>query len=188
MIMNKTIFKRMLSPFIKLKYHIKSKGVVYIGNNVKIKNIKNINICNNVNICSNSVLICGGRLILKDKAYIGYFSEIMCIHNVEIGQNVICGPYMFITDSNHEYRDVNRPISEQGAPIAEQNNRIIIENDCWIGAHVCIIGNVKIGKHSIIAAGAVVTRDVPSYCLVGGVPAHILKHYNFDLKMWIDEH
>lgn len=43
----------------------------------------------------------------------------MCIHKVHIGENTICGPYMFITDSNHEYKDVNKSIREQGAPICE---------------------------------------------------------------------
>lgn len=183
-IMNKVFVKKLFSPFIKLKYRVKSKGMLYVGNNTKIKNSKNLLLGKNVNICSNSVLICGDKINLKNGAYIGYFTEIMCIHGVEIGENTICGPYMFITDSNHEYNDINIPISKQGSPTKEENNRIIIGDDCWIGAHVSIIGNVKIGKHSVIAAGAVVNTNIPPYCVAGGVPAKVLKQFNFQTEKW----
>lgn len=182
--MNKMLIKKILSPFIKLKYGIKSKGMIYIGENTKIKNPKNLILGKNINICSNSVLVCGNKIKLQDNSYIGFFTEIMCLHAVEIGKNVICGPYMFITDSNHEYKDINIPIFEQGAPCNEKNNKIIIEDDCWIGAHVSIIGNVKIGKHSIIAAGAVVNKNIPSFCVAGGVPAKVLKKFNFETGKW----
>lgn len=166
--MNKLIIKKLLSPFIRLKYRVKSSGLLYIGGNTKIKNPSNLLLGRNINICSNSVLICGNKLKLNDNSYIGFFTEIMCIHGVEIGKNVICGPYMFISDSNHEYRNINEPISDQGAPKEESDNKIVIEDDCWIGAHVSIIGNVKIGKHSVIAAGAVVNKDIPPFCVAGG--------------------
>ena len=166
--MNKSLVKKILSPFIKIKYRVKSKGMLYVGNNTKIKNPKNLIVGNNVNICSNSILICGSKLNLKSNSYIGYFSEIMCIHGVEIGENTICGPYMFITDSNHKYSDINIPISKQGAPKIEENNKVIIEEDCWIGTHVSIVGNVRIGKHCVIAAGAVVNKDIPPFSVAGG--------------------
>ena len=108
----------------------------------------------------------------------------MCIHRVVLEDNVICGPYLFITDSNHEYRDPNVPISQQGAPEKEKDNQIIIGKDFWIGAHVSIIGNVKIGKHCVIAAGSVVNKDVPDYSVVGGVPARIIKHYDSASDEW----
>lgn len=56
------------------------------------------------------------------------------------------------------------------------NNQVIIENDCWIGVHISIVGNVRIGKHSTIAAGAVVTKGIPPYCVAGGYQQKLLKN------------
>lgn len=181
--MNKILIKKILTPFIKIKYRVKSKGMIYIGKGCKIDKPKSLILEKNINICSNSILICNEKLIIEDNSYIGYFSEIQSLHKIKIGKNVICGPYLFITDSNHEYKNVDIPICDQGRPYNE-NSQVIIDEDSWIGAHVCIIGNVNIGKHCVIAAGSVVTKDIPSYCVAGGVPARVIKKYNFNTKAW----
>lgn len=61
---------------------------------------------------------------------------------------------------------------------------IIIDDDCWLGFGSEILSGVHIGKHSIVAARAVVTKDVPPYTIVAGNPAKIVKQYNFDTKRW----
>ena len=61
---------------------------------------------------------------------------------------------------------------------------IIIEDDCWLGFESEILSGVHIGKHSIVAARAVVTHDVPPYCMVAGNPAKIIKKYNFETRRW----
>ena len=60
-------------------------------------------------------------------------------------------------------------------PSGEQNFHIVIKNDVWIGSHVLLLEGITIGDGAIIAAGAVVTKDVPPYSIVGGVPAKIIK-------------
>ena len=74
----------------------------------------------------------------------------------------------------------------------EKNKKVIIGNDVWIGENVTLLPSVKIGNGAIISAGSIVTKDVPDYAIVGGVPAKIIK-YRFskeeikilnDIKWW----
>jgi len=88
-----------------------------------------------------------------------------------IGDNVIMGPEVVILTLGHYYNDINTPINQQGYFAT----KVIIEDDVWIGTRVIILPGVKIGKGSIVGAGAVITKDVPPYTVVGGVPAKIIK-------------
>ena len=99
---------------------------------------------------------------------------------IKIGNNVIFAQNIVASALNHEYRDPNLPIYKQ--PIITKE--IIIEDDCWIAANAVITAGVTIGKHSVIAAGAVVTKDIPPYSVAVGNPAKILKQYNFELSSW----
>lgn len=91
--------------------------------------------------------------------------------NVRIGNNVIIGPRVIIHSANHKYDDPSIPIQKQGHIF----ERVLIEDDVWIGAGAIILPGVKIGKGSVIAAGSVVTKDVPPYTVVAGVPARKIK-------------
>ena len=64
------------------------------------------------------------------------------------------------------------------------NARIIIDEDTWIGTKSTIVGSVHVGKHCIIGANSVVTKDIPDYCVVAGIPARIIKRYNFTTQQW----
>lgn len=86
---------------------------------------------------------------------------------IEIGNYVLIGPNTVVRSSNHAYGRVDIPIREQGY-ISES---IEIGDDVWIGANCVILPNVKIGSHAIVAAGAVVNKDVTEYEITGGVPA-----------------
>lgn len=91
---------------------------------------------------------------------------------IEIGNDVMIGPYTVINSGNHVYLDPTTPIRNQGHIKAP----IIIGEDVWIGANVTILAGVTIGQGAVIAAGAVVVRSVAAYTVVGGVPARIIKH------------
>lgn len=99
---------------------------------------------------------------------------------VTIGNNVILAQNIVMSGLNHNYTNVTIPIYLQGETVAA----IIIEDDCWIGANVVITAGVTIGKHSVIAGGAVVTKNVPPYSVAVGNPAKVIKHYNADTGGW----
>jgi maltose O-acetyltransferase len=91
---------------------------------------------------------------------------------LKIGDDVMMGPDVVILSSSHDHDRTDIPMRFQGgAP----NKLTVIGNDVWIGTRVIIVHGVKIGNGVIIGAGAVVTKDVPDYAVVGGVPAKIIK-------------
>ncbi len=90
---------------------------------------------------------------------------------IKIGDNVYTAPHVQILAVNHVYADPSKPIIEQG--ITAQG--IVIEDDAWIGAGAIILDGVCVGKGAVVAAGAVVASDVPAHCVVGGVPAKVIK-------------
>lgn len=90
---------------------------------------------------------------------------------VEIGDNVLIGPYVIITSAQHSFERPDLPMNAQ----AEKKARVQIGNDVWIGTHAIINPGVSIGDRVIVAAGAVVTHDVESHSVVAGVPAKKIK-------------
>jgi len=91
--------------------------------------------------------------------------------NISIGNNVLIGPNVVLRSSNHSFNSTEIPVIDQGMTEGE----IIIHDDVWIGSNAVILPNCKIGEGSIVAAGAVVTSNVDSYTVVGGVPAKLIK-------------
>jgi acetyltransferase-like isoleucine patch superfamily enzyme len=87
---------------------------------------------------------------------------------------------VYISDNYHGFEDIIRPIKAQ--PTIFKDN-VYIGDDTWIGVNVAIMG-AKIGKHCVIGANAVVTRDIPDYCVAAGMPAKVIKRYNFEKKAW----
>lgn len=103
------------------------------------------------------------------------FGQGCLIHaNVEIGSYVIMGPDVKIYTRNHNFADLSRPIALQG----KSTKSTTIGDDVWIGANVIITAGVKVQSHAIIAAGSIVTKDVPEYAIVGGNPAKIIRYRN----------
>ena len=109
----------------------------------------------------------GNNLVLRSgtQLHAGKKSKIIIENNVLIATDV------FITVNNHNYADINKPILQQG----DSEEDVVIKEGSWIGRGATILKGVTIGKNSIVGAGAVVTKDVPDYCIVGGVPAKIIK-------------
>jgi acetyltransferase-like isoleucine patch superfamily enzyme len=90
---------------------------------------------------------------------------------VTMGDGVRIASLATIAGQNHVFTDITKPIYEQ--PVSFEG--IQIGDDVWVGANVVVLDGVKIGAHSILAAGAVVTKDVPEYAIVGGNPARVLR-------------
>lgn len=121
------------------------------------------------------------KITIGDGCLIGIRNSFACIDSIEIGKNVLFAGYVHITDHSHGYEDINTPVVQQ--PLISKGG-VVIEDQCWLGFGSEILSGVHIGKHSIVAARAVVTKDVPAYCIVAGNPARIVKRYNFEINQW----
>ena len=102
---------------------------------------------------------------------VGYGSPTERLGEIRMGNNVRIAAHVMLVGANHIFADRDKPIRNQGL----ERKSIVIEDDVWIAGRVNIMCGVTIGKGSVVAAGAVVTKDVPPYSVVGGVPAKIIK-------------
>jgi maltose O-acetyltransferase len=137
-------------------------------------------------LCARMILNkCGRHVNIERKARfssnieIGDYSGIgvRCEVNgpCRIGKHVMMAPECIIFTQNHRTDRVDIPMTEQGVTPPKE---VVIGDDVWIGRRVMIMPGVKIGNHSIIAAGAIVTHDVPDYAIAAGVPARVVKYRN----------
>ena len=110
-----------------------------------------------------------GDVTIGDYTRIGIHNTI--IGPVCIGNHVNLAQGITITALNHNFEDASKRIDEQGI----STKPVVIGDDVWIGANAVILPGVTIGSHCVVAAGAVVTKDVPNHTLVGGVPAKLIK-------------
>lgn len=140
----------------KIRYYLVKNIFSYCGKNVNVESRVWFGTGENIEIGNNSG--------------IGYKSEIQ--GPVKLGENVLMGPEVKIITWNHNFSDISTPIIKQGVKPPE---KVIIGDDVWIGTRVIILPGVQIGKGAIIGAGSVVTKDIPSYSIVGGVPAKIIR-------------
>jgi acetyltransferase-like isoleucine patch superfamily enzyme len=116
----------------------------------------------------------GEGLKIGNNSSIGPYSYIGCSGFIEIGDNVMMSPRVSIYAENHLFDNPDLSIKDQGV----KREFVKIEDDCWIAANTVILAGVTIGRGSVIAAGSVVTKDVPPYSIVGGVPAKVIKSRN----------
>jgi len=113
----------------------------------------------------------GAGLTMGDNSNIGPYNYIGCSGKITIGNNVMLAPRVSIYAENHVFDHPDVLIRDQGV----EKKEVIIEDDCWIAANSILLAGVTIGKGSVVAAGSVVTENVPPYSLVGGVPAKLIK-------------
>jgi len=119
-----------------------------------------------------------GDVIIGDRTRIGLGNTL--IGPVTVGNDVMFAQNVVASGLNHGYEDINTPIADQPVITIPIN----IEDEVWIGANAVITAGVTVGKHSIVAAGCVVVKNVPAYSIVGGNPGRILKQYNIKTKEW----
>ncbi len=110
-----------------------------------------------------------GNVIIGDHTRIGIHCTV--IGPVTIGSHVNLAQGITVTALNHNFAETDKRIDEQGV----STKQVTISDDVWIGANAVILPGVTIGRHVVVAAGAVVTKDVPDNTVVGGVPAKVIK-------------
>lgn len=111
----------------------------------------------------------GKGIVLKERACLGVRAQVLGDGGLEIGRDAMMGPDVTIITQDHAP-------SDDGKFSGYEKARVFIGDDAWIGARAVILKGVKVGKSAIVAAGAVVTRDVPDFAIVGGVPAKVIKY------------
>ncbi len=161
------VFKRGRGSSIRstARMDILPKYLFYLGNAAIIEEYSVVN----------NIL---GDVVIGNNALIGLRCTV--IGPVEIGNDVLLAQNIVLSGQNHGYEDVTMSIREQKSI----TGKITIKDRAWIGANAVVVAGVTIGKHSIVAAGSVVTKDVPDFTIVGGNPAKILKQYNSATKEW----
>lgn len=119
-----------------------------------------------------AMLLSFGDVSIGNNFHLGQFSILYGYGKIKIGNGVIIASHSVIVSSNHNYSDPKEYIYKQGMSC----KGITIEDDVWIGAGARILDGVTIGKGAVIGAGSVVTKNIPSYAIVAGVPAKIIKY------------
>jgi acetyltransferase-like isoleucine patch superfamily enzyme len=182
----------------------KSGGLVLVGKNASIRyahylsagkdliiedgaeinclSTNGIQLGNRVTIGKNAIIrpsnIYGGSigagLIVGDNSNIGPGAYIGCSGLITIGNNVMMSPGVSIYAENHNFSNTTIPMKDQGVTV----QFVTIEDDCWIAANSIVLAGVTIGKGSVVAAGSIVTKDVPPYSVVAGAPAVVIKSRN----------
>ena len=112
-------------------------------------------------------------ITIGERCTLGKGIGIVGHERIEIGDDIWTGHYVYITDQNHGYEDVSLPIGTQ----MWHNAPVSIGSGSWLGHGCIVLPGVHIGEHVVIAAGAVVTEDVPDRCVVAGIPARIVRRY-----------
>jgi acetyltransferase-like isoleucine patch superfamily enzyme len=118
---------------------------------------------------------------IGDRCLIGRSSGIVGHLSIVIGNDVWTGHHVYITDQNHDYRDITVPISQQSQP----ERAVVIGDNSWIGHGAVILPGSQIGKHVVIGANSVVTGKIPDYSVAVGSPAKVIRRYQ-EGSGWID--
>lgn len=116
----------------------------------------------------------GGYIKIGSNCTVNAYSIIHGAGGVEIGNCVLIAPHCMIVSQNHNFANPNIPICKQG----NTNNKIVIEDDVWIGSGAKILAGVTISKGCVIAANAVVTKDTIPFGIYAGIPAKLIKSRN----------
>jgi len=148
---------------------------VAFGPGVEVFGAENITLGDNVSFFRLCRLAAhnGGSIVMGSNISINTNTTIAAADGgrIVIGNYVMIAQNVVLRASDHGHDRIDIPMMQQG----HTGGEIIIEDDVWVGANAVITRNVRIGAHSIIAAGAVVTKDVDPYSVVGGVPARLIR-------------
>lgn len=161
-----------------------------MGKNTNIMYPDKISFGNNCDIADNVVLAplvnhhkqrYPSLIKIGNNVHIGNSNRIASMNQILIEDDVLFAAFVHITDHSHEYQEVGTPISNQGV---YSKGPVTIKRGAWLSFGCHILSGVTVGECSVVAANAVVTKDVPDYSVVGGNPARVLKKYDFDSCKW----
>ena len=123
------------------------------------------------------------RLVIGENCHMGDNVHIAAAQSVNIGDNCLIASHVFISDCSHGDVNSQFPVGHPAArPLVTEPTSV--GDDVWIGENVCILMGSHVGTGSIVGANAVVTKKFPDYCVLAGVPAKIVKRYDFESGSW----
>ena len=127
------------------------------------------------------------KLIIGEHVRISQWSHIACANSITIGNHVLIGSKVIITDHNHGYFGLNAtsPSIPPAQRPLDHSRSVKIGANVWLGDGVVVCPDVTMGEGSVAGANAVVTTDVPAFTLVAGVPARPIRRYDFGKGVWI---
>lgn len=172
--MVKTAVKSFIGKVQAKRFQVQVGKNVYIGKHRALKGKSNIVLEDGVTVRPYTQIWSGGTVRIGMGSEIGERCRISIANSLEIGEKVLLSPNVYITDCDHEYRNIKIPVIDQG--IVQRGQRVSIGEGSYIGINAVIVGNVKIGKHCVIGANSVVTKDVPDYCVAVGSPTRVIKN------------
>ncbi len=117
------------------------------------------------------------QIIIGNNCNIGDYNHITCVNKIIIGNGVLTGRWVTITDNSHGESKLSDLNNEPIKRDVVSKGPVIIEDNVWIGDKVTILPNVTIGKGSVVAANAVVTKSIPQYSIAAGNPAKVIKNF-----------
>lgn len=179
-----------IHPFISIKLLLDGSKLFFIAKNIKINKIRFLEVGDNVSIGAYSRFefitsyfgeVYSPSLRIGNNSNIGQRFTILCAASIKIGKNTLIASDVLITSENH---GMNPELSDSYDNIPLQAQSVTIGEGCWIGEKVCILPGVELGERCIVGAGAVVNKSFPSYSIIGGVPAKLIKRYNFANHQW----
>lgn len=173
--MLKAVVKSFIGKVHAKRFQVQAGKNVYIGKHCALKGKSNIVLDDGVTVRPYAQIWSGGGTVRIGRgSEIGERCRISIANSLEIGEKVLLSPNVYITDCDHEYRNIDVPVIEQG--IVQKGQAVSIGDGSYIGIDTVIVGNVKIGKHCVIGANSVVTKDVPDYSVAVGIPARVIKN------------
>lgn len=177
-------------PILSAYLYINGTRNLYIGMRIDINDIRCLSVGNNVRIGNDArFLMCHSyygveynpSVSIGGGCSIGNRFSVLCGAPISIGRSTLIASDVLITSENH---GINPEISKSYGTIPLEVKPVSIGDGVWIGEKASIMPGVTIGDRAIVAAGAVVTKSVLPYTMVGGVPAKILKIFNFETHTW----
>lgn len=158
---------------------INNAGKIYLGKNISLDQDCELNVIDNYQNFRYNY----SKPIIKIEENVGISKGtlISAVRSIHIKKNAMIGQFCFIGDYDHSYKDIDKPIVVQ--PLININP-VVIKEGTWIGAHVTIVSGVTIGRNTVIGANSVVTKDIPDYSIAVGVPAKVIKKFNFKTRNW----
>jgi acetyltransferase-like isoleucine patch superfamily enzyme len=163
---------------IRLPVDIRNSRYISIGKNLTTGVGCRFEACPVTNICT---LHMGENIQMND------YVHITAMEGVSIGNNVLIASKVYISDCSHGNYSNGKEFSDPDIPPVERqlhSEKVIIEDNVWIGEFVSILPGVTIGKGSIIGTMSVVNKSIPAYCIAVGSPARIIKKFNFATRTW----